>query len=117
MVSCFASLFGDYPFNAYGMVEAAVFNGWGAMEHQTFTTYGHRLIDGNNTYDAIVAHELSHMWFGDDLSPVDFRNIWLNEGFATYSGALWFENSVGEEVFQQHLSSMALSYFTEDDEI
>jgi aminopeptidase N len=114
MASCYAGLIGSYPFDAYGMVEAAIFNGWGAMEHQTFTTYGHRLIDGQNSYDVIVAHELVHQWFGDYISPVDFRNIWLNEGFATYFAAVWFEQSEGEESFQQNLRAMSDSYFQED---
>ena len=89
MVELFNGLFGNYPFAEYGMVQAAIFNGWGAMEHQTFTTYGFNLVDSMRTFEYIVAHELAHMWFGDALSPVDFRNMWLNEGFATYGDALW----------------------------
>lgn len=116
MVDVFSDLFGDYPFAAYGMVEAGIFSGWGAMEHQTFTTYGWRLIDGQRGWEGVVAHELSHMWFGDYLSPVDFRNMWLNEGFATYSTSLWLEAVDGEEAFRENLESMAAAYFLEDEE-
>ncbi|MBU0692813.1 T9SS type A sorting domain-containing protein, partial [bacterium] len=116
MVDVFSERFGDYPFAAYGMVEAGIFGGWGAMEHQTFTTYGYRLIDGLRSYEAIVAHELAHMWFGDYLSPVDFRNMWLNEGFATYFAAVWFEEAEGEDIFREELESMANAYFFEDED-
>ncbi len=97
MVTHFSDLFGDYPFAEYGMVMTDIFGGWGAMEHQTFTTYGFNLVDSARTFEGIVAHELAHQWFGDHLSPVDFRNMWLNEGFATYSSVLWTEFDLGEE--------------------
>lgn len=115
MTALFSEYFGDYPFEQYGMVEAAIFGGWGAMEHQTFTTFGHRLIDGVRTYEGIVAHELAHQWFGDALSPVDFRNMWLNEGFATYSDALWSEYAEGDVAFREKMTSQANAYFSEDD--
>lgn len=97
MVNHFSDLFGDYPFDQYGMVMTDIFGGWGAMEHQTFTTYGFNLVDSARTFEGIVAHELAHQWFGDHLSPVDFRNMWLNEGFATYGDVLWSEFIRGEQ--------------------
>jgi aminopeptidase N len=117
MVALFDSLFGPYPFNAYGMVQAYLFNGWGAMEHQTLTTYGAHLVDSLRTFEYIVAHELTHQWFGDALSPVDFRNMWLNEGFATFGDALWQEHIGGTEHYHNVLASMAQQYFNEDQEL
>lgn len=114
MTAVFEELFGEYPFAEYGMAEAALFNGWGAMEHQTFTTYGYQLIDSLHTYEPVVAHELAHMWFGDALSPVDFRHMWLNEGFATYAAALYYEHAESRQRFLNMMSAAADGYFRED---
>lgn len=112
MMEFFSDAFGDYPFNSYGMAEAHIFNGWGAMEHQTMTTYGFHLIDSNRTYEYIDAHELAHMWWGDCLSPLTFADIWLNEGFASYSEVLYMDYKYG--TIQQNLAGKANSYFWED---
>jgi hypothetical protein len=75
MIAFFAQTFGEYPFVAdkYGMTE---FNWGGAMEHSTNTSYGTQLVNGGHTYDYIIAHELSHQWWGDALSP----RTWANAG-------------------------------------
>jgi aminopeptidase N len=117
MVRVFSDMFGPYPFEEYGMVDANIMGGWGAMEHQTLTTYGNHLINGSRAYEDVVAHELSHMWFGDHLTCVDFRNIWLNEGFATYCAELYYEIAENEQAFQQMLTQSASYYFNEDQTI
>jgi aminopeptidase N len=112
MMDYFSDTFGEYPFQMYGMAEARIFYGWGAMEHQTMTTYGDNLITGNRNFENVVAHELSHMWWGDALTPLTFADIWLNEGFATYSEALCmdhFYNNLAENMAQN-----AEYYFWED---
>jgi aminopeptidase N len=77
------SWFGAYPFadEKYGHAEVTFS---GAMEHQTLTSMGSRLTN-------VVAHELAHQWFGDMVSPRAWRDLWLNEGFATYSELLYWE--------------------------
>ena len=87
MIAAFADLFGEYPFveEKYGQAD---FLGGGAMEHQTcssFSFWG----------EWVYAHELAHQWWGDMITCHSFHHIWLNEGFATYSEALWYEYQHG----------------------
>jgi len=86
--------FGPYPFpgEKYGM---ALFEWDGAMEHPTATSYGSQFLTGDHWFDTIIMHELSHQWFGNLVTPVDWDHIWLNEGFATYVEALWKEHLSG----------------------
>jgi len=76
--------FGPYPFinEKYGHVQF----GWGGgMEHQTSTFL-------YNTEEPLVAHELSHQWFGNKITCGSWEHIWLNEGFATYMSRFYMEN-------------------------
>ena len=59
MIAFFSQIFGEYPFlsEKYGMAEIP---GYAAMEHQTLTSYPSIAIDGNGTYDWLIAHELAH---------------------------------------------------------
>lgn len=78
--------FGPYPFEAEGgVVDTSL--GF-ALENQTRPVYDAVFwAAGSNT--SVVAHENAHQWFGDSVSVNDWKEIWLNEGFATYAEYLW----------------------------
>jgi aminopeptidase N len=104
MLDFCGDLFGPYPFTnqPYGMALCQ----WDqAMEHPTAVTYGHVLVTGDGQFDTILVHELSHMWFGDLITPVDWTHIWLNEGFATYAEALWAEHEYGPSGLTSFMNS------------
>lgn len=87
MLATYAPWYGPYPFldDQYGIYQ---FGFGGGMEHQTMT--------GQGTWsESVTAHELGHQWWGDMITCRDFHHIWLNEGFATYTEAIWLEKKAG----------------------
>jgi aminopeptidase N len=87
MLDTFGELYGPYPFlqEKYAIYE---FPWGGGMEHQTATGQG-------GFWESLTAHELAHQWWGDMVTCTTWSDIWLNEGFATYSEALWLEHKPG----------------------
>lgn len=113
MLSCFGNKFGEYPFSSekYGI---ALFNWGGAMENQTCTSYGSYLIDGLHTFDWVMAHELAHQWLGDQVTCQTWKDLWLQEGGASYLENIWYEYKYGEAAYLNGLAKQRNSYFYED---
>jgi len=103
VLAYFAKLFGPYPFDAYGSIVLGAETG-GAMENQTLSLYGRDVFE-RMTKDPIVAaiylsHELAHQWFGNSVTISQWKDIWLNEGFATYASWLWLEHDQGPNIVE-----------------
>ncbi|WP_214318789.1 M1 family metallopeptidase [Nonomuraea sediminis] len=81
------SLFGPYPFEAEGGIVVAGDDSEDAEEFQTRPVYRSGAADLTT-----VVHENAHQWFGDSVSVRSWRDIWLNEGFATYAEWMWSEH-------------------------
>ena len=102
MMAVFESVFGPYPFSTekYGHAHFLVSGG---MEHQTCSSMAYFAMN-NSGYNAFYAHELAHQWFGDMITCADFHHLWLNEGFAVWSEAVWFEHSEGMAAYHSHMA-------------
>ncbi len=96
MLDALVPLFGPYPFDAYGHVVVSGFPG--ALEVPTLSIFGTTALSPF-VLERIVVHELGHMWFGDAITPSTWQDIWLNEGFATYTEWLWVEATEGSDAY------------------
>jgi len=94
-----SGMFGPYPFeNLGGVVPNAPTMSF-ALETQTRPVYGSVFFASNENIKVVV-HELAHQWFGDSVSVRRWRDIWLNEGFATYAEWLYSERNGGASAQQ-----------------
>lgn len=97
-IELYSELFGIYPFykEKYGHSMAPL---GGGMEHQTMTTLG-----DFNFY--LICHELTHQWWGDNVTCATWSDIWINEGFASYGEYLAAQYIVNYQEAQSHMFDM-----------
>lgn len=109
-VNYFSEVFSPYPFAQLSYYHALL----GNMEHQGMITFAETETQNRystkDTINQIAAHELSHQWFGDLVSPLDFRDAWFNESFATFCESLWIQNQKGNQAYIKELEAKKNSY-------
>jgi aminopeptidase N len=91
IIDFLSGYFGRYPFSAAGGIVDNTTEFGFALENQTRPIYAPGFFRTPQRGDAVVVHELAHQWYGDSLAIARWRDIWLNEGFATYAEWLWSE--------------------------
>jgi aminopeptidase N len=96
----FSELFGPYPFAVYGVLVPDVSTNGAAMENQTMSLFGRDCLQKWMTTEfskeMFMSHELAHQWFGNSVTPAEWKDIWLNEGIASYACWLWLEHEFGD---------------------
>jgi len=95
----FEEVFGPYPFDRIGY-NVVPFGG-GAMEHTGNIAYPLFAIDGTLAYETMMAHELSHSWFGGLYDCATSSDMWLNEGWAAYCESLFTQYVYGTPAFKK----------------
>ncbi len=100
MMAAYEARFGPYPYDKFAYMTTPK----GDMEHQTCVSHALALVNGTNTYDDILAHEMTHQWFGDMVTYGDWRDVWLSEGFATYGEAVFREAAGGPAAYHAYAS-------------
>lgn len=105
MLDFFSNTFTEHPFEKNGFATLSSEFAWGGMENQTLTS----LCPGC-WQEMLAVHEFAHQWFGDMITCATWADLWINEGFATYSEALWLEHTQGELAYKNEIVGDANSY-------
>ncbi len=112
MMKSFEYWFGPYPWykDGYKLVQAPHLG----MEHQSAVAYGNQFLKGylgrdqsgtgtGLKWDFITIHETGHEWFGNNITTKDIADMWVHEGFTTYSEALFTESTQGKEAGERYV--------------
>jgi aminopeptidase N len=106
MLHFYESAYGPYPWprDGYKLVESS----YEGMEHQTAIAYGYGFKDYYGLYDFIILHESAHEWWGNSVTVPDYAEIWIHEGFASYSEMLYLEHIRGHQMYLKFLTYFAM---------
>ncbi|WP_289023137.1 M1 family metallopeptidase [uncultured Salegentibacter sp.] len=112
MMDCFYEKFGEYPFveDGFKLIETPYLG----MEHQSAVAYGNEYkmgYKGNDLsgtgiglkWDFIIIHESGHEWYGNSITARDIADMWIHEGFTSYSEAVYIECRWGKKEAQEYL--------------
>lgn len=118
MMNIYEEKYGPYVWEKIGFA-LVPFNS-GAMEHATLVAYPMLVGAGNTTYDWLIAHELSHHWWGNLVTCKTSSDMWINEGFAVYSEAIYAEmmnsyNHYINDLKAKHLIVLQRAHFNDGD--
>ncbi len=103
------SILGPYPYASYGTVEVPM--DYAGMENAAASFLSSDLYTASsrehNLLEEVNVHEAAHQWFGNDVVPADWADLWLAEGFATYLATVVYERMDGPEVAREQRATMA----------
>ena len=112
MLNCFEHYFGPYPFqnDGFSLIETPYLG----MEHQSAIAYGNNYLPGYNgnknfiaglDFDYIIVHEAGHEWWGNSITTNDIADMWIHEGFCTYSEVLFVECMYGYQKMIEYIQN------------
>ncbi len=102
MLQYFSELIGPYPYEKLAQVEATT--SFGGMENASAIFFNEASFEQMLFPESFVPHEIAHQWFGNSVTAADWDHLWLNEGFATYFDALFYEYLQGPEALRQTMA-------------
>lgn len=108
IASFYENSFGPYPFNRIGYVVTSV----GCMEHVDNIGITSGILTGNTDQESYIAHEMSHMWFGNKVTCARAEEMWLNEGFAQFCGTSYQEAIYDEATYLNEMRSVMAAVIT-----
>ena len=108
MVDFFTEFVGDFPYEKLANVQSST--RFGGMENASAIFYSESALAQREDIEGTVSHEIAHQWFGDAVTERDWSHLWLSEGFASYFGALYFEQADGEADFRQRMGGYRDTY-------